>query len=144
MFLLAKVKRSCTFITVITQIRTSSLNSDTSNKNFKTKIPWKDYNIYIYIYIIKTYFVFFQEKYKTLVEMSTNNTTGNLLGYFYHQNFYKFNGIDLSRQVNVTISPQINFTQKFEEENGETILTIAEKQNKIFLSFSLDSLIVTE
>ena len=76
--------------------------------------------------------------------MSTSNTTGNLLGYFYHQNFYKFNGIDLSRQVNVTISPQINFTQKFEEENGETILTIAEKQNKIFLSFSLDSLIVTE
>ena len=87
---------------------------------------------------------FFPEKYKTLVEMSTNNTTGNLLGYLYHQNFYKFNDIDLSRQVNMTISPQINFTQKFEEENGETIFTIAEKQNKMFLNFSLDSLIVTE
>ena len=76
--------------------------------------------------------------------MSTNHTTGNLLGCLYHQNFYKFNDIDISRQVNMTISPQINFTQKFEEENGETIFTIAEKQNKMFLNFSLDSLIVTE
>ena len=35
-------KRPCTFITVIMQIRTFSLNLNTSNKNFETKnIPWK-------------------------------------------------------------------------------------------------------
>ena len=33
--------------------------------------------------------------------MSRNNdyTTENLLGYMYHQNYYKTNGIDLSQQT---------------------------------------------
>ena len=41
------------------------------------------------------------------VEMSRNNdyTTGNLLDYLYHQNYYKLIGIDLSRQTNTSIPP---------------------------------------
>ena len=44
--------------------------------------------------------------------MSRNDdyTTGNLLDYLYHQNYYKLIGIDLSRQKNTNIRQQINFT----------------------------------
>ena len=46
-----------------------------------------------------------QGAYKKLVEMTRNDdyTSGNLLDYLYHQNYYKFIGIDLSRQTNTTI-----------------------------------------
>ena len=62
--------------------------------------------------------------------MSRNNddTTGNLLDYSYHQKYYKLIGIDLSRQINMTIPPQINFTGKIEEDDGATMLFITEKQ----------------
>ena len=83
-----------------------------------------------------------QEAYEKLVEMSRNDdyTTGNLLDYSYHQNYYKIISIDLSRQVNTSIPQQINFVWKF----GATMLFIAEKQQKTILNFSLDSLNVTE
>ena len=87
-----------------------------------------------------------QEWYEKLIEMSRNDdyTTGNLLDYFYHQNYYKRIGIDLSRQTNTNSPQQINFTGKLEEDDGTTMLFIAEKQQKTILNFSLDSLIVTE
>ena len=46
--------------------------------------------------------------------MSKNNdyTTGSLLDYVYHQNYYKLIDIDLSRQTNKNIPQQINFTEK--------------------------------
>ena len=69
--------------------------------------------------------------------------TRNLLGYLYHQNYDKLTGIDLSRQSNTSILQQINFTGKL-EGNGATMVFIAEKQQKIILNFSLDSLIVTK
>ena len=71
-------------------------------------------------------------------------TTGNLLGYLYYQNYYKLIGIDLSRQTNMNIPQQINFTGKLEEDDGAVMFFIAEKQQKTILNFSLDSLIVTE
>ena len=71
-------------------------------------------------------------------------TTGNVLDYLYHQNYYKLIGIDLSRQTNTNIPQQINFTGKLEEDDGAVIFFIAEKQQKTILNFSLDSLIVTE
>ena len=42
------------------------------------------------------------EAYEKVIEMSRNDdcTTGNLLDYLYHQNYYKLTGIDLSRQTN--------------------------------------------
>ena len=87
-----------------------------------------------------------QEWYEKLIEMLRNDdyTTGNLLDYFYHQNYYKRIGIDLSRQTNTNSPQQINFTGKLEEDDGTTMLFIAEKQQKTILNFSLDSLIVTE
>ena len=36
-------------------------------------------------------------------------TTGNLLDFWYHQNYYKLTGIDLSRQTKTSICQQINF-----------------------------------
>ena len=42
-----------------------------------------------------------QKGYEKLIEMSRNNdyTTGNLLGYLYHRNYYKLISIDLSISV---------------------------------------------
>ena len=68
----------------------------------------------------------------------------NLLDYSYHQNYYKIIGIDLSRQANTSIPQQINFIGKLEEGGDATMFFIAEKQQKTFLNFSLDSLNVTE
>ena len=73
-----------------------------------------------------------------------NNTTGNLLDYLYHQNYYKVIGIDLSRQTNTSILQQINFTGKSKEGDDVTIFFVSEKQQKSILNFSLDSLIVPE
>ena len=55
-----------------------------------------------------------QEAYGKPIEMSKNYvyTTGNLLDYLYHQKCYKLIGIDLSRQINTSISEQINFIGK--------------------------------
>ena len=87
-----------------------------------------------------------REAYEKLVEMSKNNdyTTGNLLNYLYHQKYYKLIGIDLPRQRNASILQQINFVGKLEEDDGATLILIAEKQQKTTLNSSLDSLIVTK
>ena len=87
-----------------------------------------------------------REAYEKLVEMSKNNdyTTGNLLNYLYHQKYYKLIGIDLPRQRNASILQQINFVGKLEEDDGATIILVAEKQQKTTLNSSLDSLIVTK
>ena len=63
--------------------------------------------------------------------MSINDdyTTGNLLDYLYHQNYYKLIDIDLSRQTNTSIPQQINFTVKLEEDDGARR---ASKSNFIF------------
>ena len=53
---------------------------------------------------------------KRSIEMSKNGdyTTGNLLDYLYHQNYYKLIGIDLSRQANANILKQIIFRGNLE------------------------------
>ena len=75
-----------------------------------------------------------QEKYETLIIMSRNDdcTTKNLLGFSYHQNYYKLIGINLSRQTNTNIPQQINFTRKLEEDDGETMFFFPEKYQKQF------------
>ena len=54
------------------------------------------------------------------------------------KNYYKLNGIDLSRQANASIPQQINFAGKLEEDDGAIMVFIAEKQQKIILNFYLD------
>ena len=77
--------------------------------------------------------------------MSRDNdyTSENVLD-LYHQNYYKLTGIDLSRQANISIPQQINFTKNIGEDDGETIFFMAEKQQKTILKLCLYSLIVTE
>ena len=74
--------------------------------------------------------------------MSRNNhsVTGNLLDYFYHQNYYKIISIDLSTQKKTNIPQQINFIGKLEKENGATMFFFPEKQQKTI--FNTDSLVV--
>ena len=64
--------------------------------------------------------------------MSRNDdyTTENLLGYLYHQKYFKLIGINLSRQTNRNSPQQINFTGKLEEDDGVTMFFIAKKQQK--------------
>ena len=62
--------------------------------------------------------------------------TWNLLDYLYNQKYYKLIGIDLSRQKNTNIAQQINFVEKLEEDDGATMLLIAEKQQKTILNYS--------
>ena len=78
--------------------------------------------------------------------MSKNDfyTTGNLLDFSYHQNYYKLIDTNLSRQANTNIPQQSNFIEKLEEDDGARMFFIAEKQQKAILNFSLDSLIVKE
>ena len=78
--------------------------------------------------------------------MSRNDDykTGNLLDFSYCQNYYKLIGIDLSMETNTSIPQQINFIGKLERDDDVRMFFIPEKQHKTILSFSLDSLIVTE
>ena len=76
--------------------------------------------------------------------MTIDCTSGNLLDYLYHPQYYKLIGIDLSRQKNKSIPQQINWIGKGEEDDDATLFFIAEKQQKTILIFSLNSLIVTE
>ena len=68
--------------------------------------------------------------------MSRNNdyTTGNLLDYLYHQKYYKL-GTNLSRQKNTSVHQQINLTGKLKEDDGATMVFLAEKQWKTILNF---------
>ena len=77
--------------------------------------------------------------------MSKNDdyTTGNLLDFSYHKNYYKFIGVDLPRQTNMSVPQQSNFTRKLEND-GATMSFIVENQQNAIPNFSLDSLIVTE
>ena len=66
--------------------------------------------------------------------MSRNDyyTTGTLLDYLNHQNYYKLIGTDLSRNTNTNIPQQLSFTGKLEENDGAVMFFIAEKLQKLF------------
>ena len=86
-----------------------------------------------------------QEANKKLVWIPKNHdyTTERLLDYCYDQNYFKLIGTDLSSQTNTSIRQQIIFTGKLEEDDGATMFFfMAEKLQKAFLRFSIDSLIV--
>ena len=118
-------------------------NDDSTRYSFdKYNMPFVIYNKPFFVHSVKNK----QEVYEKLVEMLKNNdhTTGNLLDYLYHQNYYKLTGINLSRQKNTSIPQQINFAGKLEENYGAQMIFIAEKQQKTILNFSLDLLAVAE
>ena len=57
-----------------------------------------------------------QEVYEKLIKMSINDdyTTGNLLDFSYHKDYYKLIGTDLSRQANTSLPQKVNFIGKLE------------------------------
>ena len=71
-----------------------------------------------------------QEAYDKIIEMSKNDDykTGNLLGYLYHQKYFKLIDRYFSRQTNTSISQQINFVGKLEQGDSAKMFFIAEKQ----------------
>ena len=66
--------------------------------------------------------------------MSKNNdyTTVSLLDYLYHQNYYKFINIDLSRQTNKVSSEQINFVGKLKEDDGAVMFFLGQNSKNLF------------
>ena len=87
-----------------------------------------------------------EEAHEKLIEKSQNDdyTTENLLDYFYYQKYYELIDIDLSRQINTSIHQKIDIVGKLEEDDGATMFVINEKQQNTIVTFSSDSLIVTE
>ena len=75
-----------------------------------------------------------QEVYEKIIEMLRNDdyTTGRLLDYLYHQNYYKLIGIDLPRQRNTSIPQQINFIGKLVEDDGATMFLSLKSSKKLF------------
>ena len=119
---------------------------NTFNRHYLPLVKIKDFNVLIdnkpfFDQPIKSK----QEGLEKLIEVSRNDDfmTGNLLDYLYHQK-YKLIGIDLWRQTNTSISQQINFVGKLEEDDGARMFLIVGMQQKTILNFSLDSLIVTK
>ena len=55
-----------------------------------------------------------------------------MLDFFYHENYYKLIGIDLSRQANASIPQQINFIGKLEQDYGVAMFFIAKSSIKQF------------
>ena len=74
------------------------------------------------------------EAYGKLIEMSRNDnyTTGNLLDFSYHQNYYKLIGLDLSTQRNTNIPQQIDFAGKLEEDDGVKCFLLLKSNKKQF------------
>ena len=66
------------------------------------------------------------------------------MDYLNHQHYYKIIDIDLSRQTNTSISQQINFAEGLEEDDDAIMFSIAEKEQKGILNFSLYLQVVTE
>ena len=54
-----------------------------------------------------------QKVYEKIFRISKTDDyiTENLLHFLYHQNYYKLNGIDLSKETNTSISQQISFVK---------------------------------
>ena len=71
--------------------------------------------------------------------MSRNEdfTTGNLIDYLYHQKYYKLIGIGLSRQTNMSIRQQINFTENLEEDDCATMFLLLRSSNNSSYIISL-------
>ena len=72
--------------------------------------------------------------YEKLIEMSRNDdyTTGILLDFSYHHNYYKLTGIHLSRQANTNIPQKINFTGKLEKMMGQQSLLLLKNSKNQF------------
>ena len=62
-------------------------------------------------------------------------TTGNLLEFLSHQNYYELIDIDFSGQTNTSILQKINFVGKLEEDNGTIMFFIADRQQKAIPTF---------
>ena len=75
-----------------------------------------------------------QETYEKPKVISRNDeyTTGNLLDFSYHQNYYNIIGIDLSGQTNTSISQQTNFVGKLEEDDGTAMFLSLKSSKKLF------------
>ena len=67
-----------------------------------------------------------------------------MLDYLNSQHYYKIIYIDLSRQTNTSISQPINFAEGLEEDDDAIMFSIAGKEQKGILNFSLYLLVVTE
>ena len=77
--------------------------------------------------------------------MSRNDdyTTGNLLDYLHHQNYYELVGIDLLRQTNMNIGILI-LQEIWKKIMVKQCFLLLKSSKKLFLNVTLDSLISIE
>ena len=83
-----------------------------------------------------------EEPYEKIMSMSRNNdeTTGNLLYFFYFKENCRLIAINLSNQTKLKDPQQINFIGKLEnEDNGETMFFIIENSEETYFEFLQNS-----
>ena len=116
-------------------------NKDYFSHYYVPNVEIKDFNVLI---DGKRCFFFYlpvkneEETYEKIIEMRNNNdyTTGNLLDFVYYKKNYKLIAIDLSKQIELKDSQQINFIGKHLTTRGATMFFIIEKSEKTTLNFS--------
>ena len=111
---------------------------DSFGKNYMSLVEIKDFSALIdnkpfFYQPVKNK----QEAYEKLMKMSRNNdyTKGHSLDYLYHQKHFKLIGIDLSRQTNMSISQQIDFLSKLEEDDGTKKFLSLKSNKKLLQTF---------
>ena len=83
-----------------------------------------------------------EEPYEKIMSMSRNNdeTTGNLLHFFFFKENCRLIAINLSNQTKLKDPQQINFIGKLEnEDNGETMFFIIENSEETYFEFLQNS-----
>ena len=71
-----------------------------------------------------------KKAFEKIIKISKNKNyiTGDLLGYLYHQTYYRLIHRDLSRETNKSIPKQIKFVEKLEEDDAVKMFFITENQ----------------
>ena len=85
-----------------------------------------------------------EDIYEQIIEVGRNNdyTTGNLLDYEYFSKHRRLIAKDLSKQIeleNPDLEQQINFIERLDRDEGETMFFTIEKSEETTFEFSQNS-----
>ena len=64
-----------------------------------------------------------------------NDTTGNLLDYLSHQNYYEHIGTDLSRQTNARVPSQTILQENYKKMMVQQCFLLLKDNSKFFFTF---------
>ena len=85
-----------------------------------------------------------EETYEKIMDMSNKNnyTVGNLLGFAYFKENYKWIATDLSKQTKLKDPQHINFIGKLDKNNGAKVFFIIKKSEETTFNFLQNSITI--